>query len=259
MLNMVLPIDYYCCTCWLCAYIFMFLFFFFSFAGGAWYVCSIRYATFSALAGVDPTDAKAASNKGIPAIDSVNLWGAISSGSPTNRTTIVLSVANGDQWDDVEGGADTDEAMIVWYVCMPFMHPSSSPARSLSLSLPLPLSLSLPPSLSVPRFSSLCTFLFLLHRLYSTLYSATSATSSSATSSSSSSYNPYSSSSSSSPSSFNWCTDRHDRPYKYISGKQKGMGVWTGKVHPNSTARLTVREVPISVRSKSHSTSWNLC
>ena len=27
-------------------------------------------------------------------------------------------------------------------------------------------------------------------------------------------------------------------PHKLVLGKQRGMGVWTGKVHPNATARL---------------------
>ena len=107
---------------------------------GLAHVCD-WYSTFSTLAGVDPADDKASGHPGIPAIDSIDLWDAIASGTPTNRTTIVLSVAKGTQWDQVEGGGGSDEAIIVF-------------------------------------------------------------------------------------------------PYKYVKGKQKGMGVWTGKVHPNATATL---------------------
>jgi hypothetical protein len=51
----------------------------------------ITDATFCHLAGVDPTDTKAASHQGIPAIDSINHWNAIATGAPTKRTSIVLS------------------------------------------------------------------------------------------------------------------------------------------------------------------------
>lgn len=55
----------------------------------------VRYATFSALAGVDPFDNKAANFSGIPAIDSINMWPAISTGTQTPRNTIVLSASGG--------------------------------------------------------------------------------------------------------------------------------------------------------------------
>lgn len=49
-----------------------------------------RYATFSALAGVDPTDEKAAA-AGLPPIDSLNLWPLISGANTTSpRTEVVL-------------------------------------------------------------------------------------------------------------------------------------------------------------------------
>lgn len=85
------------------------------------------YATFSELAGVDPTDAKAARSPGIPAIDSVSAWAAISSGAMTSRTTIVLSSMSNAQenpeWDEMgkpwggSDGTDTkemDAALITW-------------------------------------------------------------------------------------------------------------------------------------------------
>lgn len=49
-------------------------------------------ATFCYLAGVDPTDKKAAAHQGIPAIDSINHWDAIAKGIPTARNSIVLAM-----------------------------------------------------------------------------------------------------------------------------------------------------------------------
>lgn len=49
-----------------------------------------RYATFCALAGVDPTDTRAAA-AGLPPIDSLNLWPLISGANPTSpRSEVVL-------------------------------------------------------------------------------------------------------------------------------------------------------------------------
>ncbi len=53
---------------------------------------TLRYATFCYLAGVDPTDKKAAAHPGIPAIDSINHWDAIAKGTPTTRNSIVLAM-----------------------------------------------------------------------------------------------------------------------------------------------------------------------
>jgi arylsulfatase B len=49
-----------------------------------------RYATFCALAGVDPTDTRAAA-AGLPPIDSLNLWPLLSGANPTSpRTEVIL-------------------------------------------------------------------------------------------------------------------------------------------------------------------------
>lgn len=55
-------------------------------------VVLVTDATFCYLAGVDPTDQKAAAHPGIPAIDSINHWAAIAKGTPTTRTSIVLAM-----------------------------------------------------------------------------------------------------------------------------------------------------------------------
>ena len=47
-------------------------------------------ATFSALAGVDPTDHKAAGTP-VPPIDSLNMWPTVSKGKPSPRTAMALS------------------------------------------------------------------------------------------------------------------------------------------------------------------------
>jgi hypothetical protein len=91
-----------------------------------------RYATFCELAGVDPTDAKAAQHPGIPPIDSISHWTAIATGQQTGRSSIVLStpanLGSLGSLDETELGAEVaaahgsgyeakgsgDGAVIVW-------------------------------------------------------------------------------------------------------------------------------------------------
>lgn len=73
--------------------------------------CFRRYATSAYLAGVDPSD----DVSGVPPIDSLNVWPALTSNISSPRTEIPLAFCNADaQCDEpMQEGALPDAALIV--------------------------------------------------------------------------------------------------------------------------------------------------